>query len=280
MMQKRPSAILGFVGVIVTTSWTMLNAGQLQLAPVGTHGQTITPVYEGWHQHPDGTLSVSWGYSNRNSEEILEIPVGAENHIELGGPDRGQPTSFLPRRQRGVFAVVVPTAFGDNEVHWTLSFRGDTQTIPGHLHRDWLLDALGGAANGDGPPVVQFAENDPEYRGPDETPEGPLTATVGTPLPLSVWVSDDGITLRRDQDREGEAPPLVRLAWYLHQGPASVNFTDEELEISENGPTRTDTTVTLTEPGEYLPRVLATGRSGGGGSQCCWTNAFVRVNVS
>ena len=39
-------------------------------------------------------------------------------------------------------------------------------------------------------------------------------------------------------------------------------------------------TVTFTAPGEYLLRVLANDRSGGGGSQCCWTNAFVRVNVS
>ena len=62
--------------------------------------------------------------------------------------------------------------------------------------------------------------------------------------------------------------------------PGFRKFADENLEISENGPTRADTTVTFTEPGEYLLRVLATDRSGGGGSQCRWTNAFVRVNVS
>ena len=55
--------------------------------------------------------------------------------------------------------MVVPADFGDNEIHWTLTFRGDTQTIPGHMHRDWMLDALGGGAGGDAPPVVSFTEN-------------------------------------------------------------------------------------------------------------------------
>ena len=123
--------VAGVVGVIVTASWTLLSAGQLLLAPVGTHGQTVTPVYEGWYPNPDGTISVSWGYFNRNSEEIVRVPVGADNRIEPGGPDRGQPTVFLPRRHRGVFTVVVPGDFGDDEVLWTLTFRGDTQTIPG-----------------------------------------------------------------------------------------------------------------------------------------------------
>ena len=52
-----------------------------------------------------------------------------------------------------------------------------------------------------------------------------ILEVVGTPLSLTVWASDDGIRRRRrDQDREGGPPPLVRLAWSLHQGPASVNL--------------------------------------------------------
>ena len=189
-MQRQPAVITGVVGVIVVTGWTLLAAGQLPLAPVRTSGQTITPVYEGWYENPDGTFSLSWGYFNRNSEEIIEIPIGADNRVEPGGQDRGQPTHFDSRRQRGVFTVVVPADFGDNEVNWTLSFRGDTQTIPGHMHRDWMLDALGGGAGGDAPPVVKFAENGPEHSGPGSAPDGPLTATVGTPLPLLGGVGD------------------------------------------------------------------------------------------
>ncbi len=282
-MQRRP-AVITVAGVIVVASWILLAAGQLPLAPVGTSGQTITPVYEGWYENPDGTFSLSWGYFNRNSEEIIEIPIGADNRVEPGGPDNGQPTHFDARRQRGVFTVVVPADFGNNEVNWTLSFRGDTQTIPGHLHRDWMLDALGGGAGGDTPPIVRFTENGPEHRGPGNAPEEPLTATVGTPLPLVVWATDDGISRRRrprdDDDDDDGPPPLVRLTWHLHQGPAAATFADEELKIMEDGDPRADTTVTFTEPGEYLLRVLANDRSGGGGSQCCWTNAFVKVRVS
>ncbi len=280
-MQRQPAVITGVVGAIVVASWTLLAAGQLPLSPVRTRGQTITPVYEGWYENVDGTFSLSWGYFNRNAEEIVEIPIGADNRIAPGGPDSGQPTHFDPRRQRGVFTVVVPADFGDNEVNWTLNFRGDTQTIPGHLHRDWMLDALGGGAGGDAPPVVKFAENGRAHRGPGNAPEGPLTATVDTPLPLVVWATDDGISRRRRRDDSDDEPrPLVRLAWHLHQGPAAVTFADDELEITEDGDGRAETTVTFSEPGEYLLRVLANDRSGGGGSQCCWTNAFMRVNVN
>ena len=278
-MRNRSLVVAGIVGVIVTASWTLLSAGQLLLAPVGTHGQTVTPVYEGWYPNPDGTISVSWGYFNRNSEEIVRVPVGPDNRISPGGPDRGQPTVFLPRRHRGVFTVVVPGDFGDDEVLWTLTFRGDTQTIPGHLHRDWLLDALGGNTRGDTPPAVRFAEDGREFRGPGGAPEGPLTATAGEPMPLAVWATDDGVA-RRPGEADDEPPPLVRLSLHAHQGPGEVTFADPEIEIAEGAPERVETTATFSEPGEYVLRVFANDRSGGGGSQCCWTNAFVRVNVS
>jgi hypothetical protein len=44
---------------------------------------------------------------------------------------------------------------------------------------------------------------------------------------------------------------------------------------------KTATTVTFTAPGEYLLRVQANDISGegGGGFQCCWTNAHVKVTV-
>ena len=278
-MRNRSATAAGLAAALAAAVWAPPAAGQLPLAPVGTHGQTVTPVYEGWYPNPDGTISVSWGYFNRNSEERVRIPIGPDNRIEPGGPDRGQPTHFLPRRQRGVFTVVVPGDFGDREVFWTINFRGDTQTIPGHLHRDWLLDALGGNTDGDTPPAVRFAEDGRAFRGPGGPPHGPLAATVGAPLPLVVWATDDGVT-RRAREEGDEPPPLVRLSWRLHQGPGEVAFADPEIEIAEDGPERAETTATFSAPGEYVLRAFANDRSGGGGSQCCWTNAFVRVTVS
>ena len=41
------------------------------------------------------------------------------------------------------------------------------------------------------------------------------------------------------------------------------------------------TTASFSEPGEYILRVVANDWSGdgGGGFQCCWTNAHVAVSV-
>jgi hypothetical protein len=62
---------------------------QLPLEPIRDRGQAVTPAYEGWFKNPDGTFSLLVGYFNRNRTEILDIPVGPNNRIEPGGPDRG-----------------------------------------------------------------------------------------------------------------------------------------------------------------------------------------------
>ena len=36
-------------------------------------GQTIAPVFEGWEPNPDGTISMYFGYMNRNWKEELDI---------------------------------------------------------------------------------------------------------------------------------------------------------------------------------------------------------------
>ncbi len=40
--------------------------------------------------------------------------------IEPGGPDRGQPTHFMPGRGWGLFAIQVPADFGENKLTWTI----------------------------------------------------------------------------------------------------------------------------------------------------------------
>src|SRR5262249_52713454 len=68
-------------------------------------GQNVVPVYEGWVPNPDGTFSLVFGTWNRNWEETVIVPVGPDNHIDPGGPDRGQPTVFGPRRGKNVFEI-------------------------------------------------------------------------------------------------------------------------------------------------------------------------------
>src|SRR5437867_4638305 len=103
---------------------------QLPLEPARDSGQSITGAYEGWYQNPDGSFSFLVGYYNRNQKEALDIPVGPNNRIEPGGPDQGQPTYFLPRRQWGVFTITVPKDFGDKKLTWTLTANGQTTSVP------------------------------------------------------------------------------------------------------------------------------------------------------
>src|SRR5262245_51723342 len=69
--------------------------------PIGTFksaGQTVTPVSDGWYKNADGTFSLSFGYYNRNGEEVVDIPIGPDNFVNPGPPNQGQPTEFQPRR--------------------------------------------------------------------------------------------------------------------------------------------------------------------------------------
>src|SRR5580700_9036088 len=94
---------------------------QLPMEPLHERGQSITPSYEGWWQNPDGTYNLMFGYLNRNTREVLDIPVGPDNRFDPGPPDRGQPTHFVTRRQWGVFTVSVPKDFGEsNKIVWTI----------------------------------------------------------------------------------------------------------------------------------------------------------------
>jgi hypothetical protein len=60
-----------------------------------------------------------------------------------------------------------------------------------------------------------------------------------------------------------------------------VEFSAPEQEFEDSSEQNPKTTATFGEPGEYLLRVEALDESGegGGGFQCCWTSAHVRVNV-
>ena len=79
----------------------------------------IFPVFDGWETSPDGSRLFYFGYMNRHPPEVT-VPVGSENGFEPGPVDRGQPTNFLPGRQRHVYTVKVPADFKDKLV-WTVT---------------------------------------------------------------------------------------------------------------------------------------------------------------
>src|SRR5215217_3573233 len=96
-------------------------------------GREVVPYLEGWIKNPDESFDFIFGYYSRNMEQELAIPAGAENSVMPGGPDRGQPTYFLPRRQPRIFRVRVPKDWGDKALTWTLTANGRTEKVVAKL---------------------------------------------------------------------------------------------------------------------------------------------------
>ena len=271
--------LISIGGITLAASMTAL-AGQapvqLPLDPVRENGQSVIGAYEGWYQNPDGSYSLLVGYFNRNQKQSLDIPIGPNNRIEPGGPDMGQPTHFLPRRQWGVFVVKVPRDFGKNTLTWTLVANGQTTVIPLNLDPLWIVAPFKDAALGNTPPGIRFEAEGEQHQGPPTTISRSYTTDVSRPLPLTAWVNDDGV--RPPEARERPRTPAV--TWSKYRGPGDVAFDKPQPVVDEKTGSAT-TNATFTTAGEYTLRVQvndATG-DGGGGFQCCWTNAYVRVEV-
>ena len=161
-----------------------------------TSGQPVFPAYEGWEQAADGAKYFVFGYMNRNWEEEPDVPIGPDNGFSPGNADVGQPTHFLPRRNRFVFRVRVPNAFSEkDELVWTLTTAGRTEKAFGSLRPDYKIDDVviasetGALGAGTSSPTVR------SNKAPIVKVDGPKTRTikVGQPLSLSATVTDDGI---------------------------------------------------------------------------------------
>jgi hypothetical protein len=280
--------IRNFAGAAILAYWVCaLSNAQLKplpMEPLHDSGQGVTGAFEGWFQNPDGTYSILLGYFNRNLIEELDIPIGPNNRIEPGGPDRGQPTHFLTRRQWGVFTVTVPKDFGDQKLTWTLVANHQTTMIPASLNPLWEVSPFHEEGIGNTPPRLAFAETGPTVQGPRAISKL-LEATMSNPLALTLWVADDAKTL--PGGRPAKTPPVI-LWWSKFRGPGEVKFANPRPPVVE-APWRAatafsgtaTTTATFSQPGEYVLRVVANDWSGDGGQgfQCCWSNAQVKVVV-
>jgi hypothetical protein len=249
-------------------------------------GQAIQPIFEGWSWAPDGSINMHFGYLNRNYAETPEIPVGPNNKLEPGGPDRGQPTFFYARTNRNLFAVKVPNTWGPkDEVIWTITFNGKTERAIGWRQAEWEIDPAGGASSG--------GNTDPE-RAANKPP-----TVVVTPLPelrlpaaatLVATLTDDGLPKPRPRPKPAvgqETPPTLQggteapvnvpeaapretppgattgpnarplglvVSWIVWRGPGMVSFAPRYAP-DQNG--TAETKATFTVPGEYVLRAAA-----------------------
>ena len=227
-------------------------------------GQGVAPVYEGFDINPDGSLNMWFGYMNRNYEEDLDIPVGADNSFEPGG-DRGQPTHFTIRRHKDVFKVTVPKEFADKQLVWKLTAHGRTEQVVATLKPVWQIDRLRTTRGGNS---EKISSNLPPSVNVDISNQSAIGAT------LTVSATDDGLPARRG------APVGMTVFWAKFRGPGSVQFSAPEAKLANGTAT---TSATFTEPGEYILQAVVddgSGESAGNfGYHCCWTNTQVKVTV-
>ncbi|MDR1990232.1 MAG: hypothetical protein LBQ09_08385 [Acidobacteriaceae bacterium] len=290
----------------------------LPLEPQRQSGQSVTPAYEGWYENADGSFSLLLGYYNRNSQQTFDIPVGPNNKIEPGPADQGQPTHFESGRQWGVFVVKVPKDFGNKAVTWTIVSNGETQTIPFTLSKGYPISPMKDLGMGNEPPKLSFSQGGPQFQGPPLVTATTLTGKVNTPIAVNVWVEDpkDGAAPAQGSTPAAAPAPAARaaggggrgggrggrggaaaagggaaatgrggatvatLSMHKFRGPGKVTFDKTRLTVPTQG-AMVSANATFSEPGDYLLRVQANDESGegGGGFQCCWTNAYVKVTV-
>ena len=241
-------------------------------------GQPVLAAYEGWEVDADGSRHFLFGYMNANWEEELDVEVGPDNFVVVndaqtrddrdpeafnpGEADRGQPTHFLPRRNRFVFRVPVPEGFDEaDEVIWSITANGETSKAYGSLRLDYKVEPLtrasemGAIGAGSSNPTIR-ANIAPELRLEGATT---LTVRVGQPLTLVAISSDDGVpaprrrsrlqTTQRDAFAGGTASnPLwrkpsqitvgsatgMRLSWYVYRGAGPVAFEPPQAKVWED----------------------------------------------
>ena len=236
-----PTLLVG--AALLAGAATMLPAAA-PAQPGREHGQSITPVYEGYVQKPDGSFDLLFGYLNRNWAEQPVVEIGPDNFLDPGGPDLGQPTHFFPRRNRFVFRVPVPADFGRGEVAWTLTVNGVTAQAFGTLRQGYAIDDTVLMANFGGGGQGGFHPDTVGNRAPSLTVETgrELTAAVGEPVTLRAVATDDGRPGRRP------IPDLwigrtrsvlfaatgLRVSWIRYRGPAPVAFDPPQTKVWED----------------------------------------------
>ena len=269
------------VGVV----WVMLGAATASAqvpSTVRAFGAPVVPMFEGWYRNADGTATILVGFFNPNQTQTVELPVGVLNRFSPGPEDRGQPTHFPPGRAWGVLTIQVPGDF-DEDLTWELTANDQPASIPVHLRAPYFIEPLKDAANDNEPPTIRFAPGGEPFTGPPIGIARTLTATVSTPVELSVWTSDvkPAEQVEAIPNPFGRALPMT-VRWHRHRGPAEVEFAEPVHEFEDSADQNPTTTVTFGAPGEYWLRAEALDETGVGGGefQCCWTSAIVHVMVT
>src|SRR5262249_46819986 len=183
------------------------------------------------------------------------------------GPDRGQPTYFLPRRHGWVYRVRVPSDFGKQVVTWSVRVNGRVEKAYGELLpveeiTERIVMTRGNLNPGDQDP------NQP----PAITVAPPSSIALGQPTTLVASVTDDGLPKPRVQiqrtsvsdgariqaqaNSSGGGPRRgLNVSWMQLRGPAKAVFDATEPTLVAEG--KATVHVRFTQAGTYVLRATA-----------------------
>ena len=312
-MNKNFGTVFGLVvwAILIAASIVPVQAQQLPTVsrPLGLPapvGLPVIPIFEGAYENEDGSVTYSFGYLNRNTDEAVEIPLGQNNRIDPAEFNGLQPERFETTRHTGVFTVTVPASMRNGEVWWYIKTgQHEELKVPGRRGRlGYTLDRTPRPA-GSVSPLVSFVEGGPQGQDPDGlVADAPLTVKVGSPVTLTVHVTDPSVRDMTDSRNVKGIP--VRVSWYKHQGEGQVSFerhpsSEPPPELTELqrargvppvGPDETQLSsgngtasviATFSQSGEYIIRTMADNWDATDSTeadQCCWTNLYQRVTVT
>jgi hypothetical protein len=240
----------------------------------------LSPVFEGWEQNADETYTMFFGYFNTDWDDTINVEIGPNNNFQPIGPDRGQPTHFLPRRNWYVFTVTVPKDWGTKELVWSVTAHGQTERaygtlLPAEVINDQVISmntSGSGYIPNNKPPTIQL-------ESPTE-----LTIRQGDEAKLTAVVTDDGLPKPRAAPGampNGQNQPPgrmssvgLRVAWMQYRGPGQVRFNPEPFKVYRDprqgspwaagwtppplpADGKTVTRATFSAPGKYVLRLLA-----------------------
>lgn len=257
-------------GLALLVAWLIAHPSEAQTK--FNSGQNVQPVFEGWEKNADGSFNLLFGYLNRNYVERPHVPVGPNNRFSPGDADRGQPSYFYPRRQNYVFKVRVPADFGEQDLVWTVTHAGRSDTATGSLWPVWEVDEAVIKANRGMGVSGTLVDNHAPNIGLDGSDT--LTVSAGDAVTLIVVAGDDGIpgpnpeAAARRGDRRGRPGPDqqnilnpraavatgLAVTWVQHRGPGHVEFAPISPPL-EYG--RATTIARFPTPGTYIVRAVA-----------------------
>ena len=280
MFRNLPSVVLGTAMILSSALPAGAQADNVNFR--FSRGQSLQPIYEGWQRNSDGTISMYFGYINRNYAQDLSIPVGPANGFTPGAADRGQPTFFYSRIRRQAFSVTLPADWGKTqELTWTVVANGTPLKAVGWMQPEWEIDPVFGGQTQN--------EERRANKAPTLTVETAAAVSLANRLALGATVVDDG--LPRPRAKRGvvvgqESPPALQalpdqaeipvnvpeavdpnprrraefrglgVTWIVWRGPAGVEFdVASPVEVKAG---KAVVTARFNQPGTYVLRATAT----------------------